>query len=537
MRWLAGLLLFASVRLGAAEVAETFSTKLKFANGTAIWNSTLGVVHPTLRVVNYTAGSPAPIALDVGDGSDGAFIPSRYSEFSQNGDVSGNKIRLDLSAHPQLKVTEFLLEDGWVLEPVGNASLIIRSLSTVKIRGEIWCHGQDATVSTVAVGGTGGAGRCGGATGGNGGDAGQDGADGGDSTAPVTGGLGGNYTGGASVGGGGGGAWSTTSTAGNGTGSTGVAASPGYKGNSFSDPEFDTVAGGAGGGGGGAGTTAAGGGGGGGGGVVIIHSVGDFELGSSTNANIGFIYASGGNGSDSSGNGGPGGGGGGGSVEVFSGGTIRIYSNSGSAASQAVGGRNPAPTVGAAGSLGRSWFTSIGYSSAGFYDPSEEAPIIAGNMVQYNSSAQSVETVGYDLGNTLAEVTAISVSPSSADFSLQFAGSTDNFVSDSTGWTSSLAALSEKRYVKFKLTITTSSVTAPTLPSSVTITYVPGVRSNFEFKSAAGCARVSDSKSGFGSLTLPMFLLMALIYWRLYLSRNERKKTAKRQSLSAASLF
>ena len=176
MRRLLALLLFClSARAGAEQVVETFSTKLKYVSGTAVWNQVLGLVHPTLRVVGYTGGSPTPIDLNLGDGSDGEFVQSRYAEFSQNGDVSGNKIRLDLSAYPELNVTNFVLEDGWVLEPVGNAPLIIRSLSDVKIRGEIWCQGHDATVSTVAVGGSGGAGRCGGAAGGNGGDAGQGG--------------------------------------------------------------------------------------------------------------------------------------------------------------------------------------------------------------------------------------------------------------------------------------------------------------------------------------------------------------------------
>lgn len=489
-----GVILIFIARIAVAEsVTEEFTSRTHLASATAVWNQALGTVHPTLRVTNYTAASPPPVDMSVGDGSDGAFVESRYSEFSMNGDVSGNVIRLDLSTHSELKVTEFYLAEGWVLEPVGSQPLIIRSLSTVKILGEIWCHGHDGSASSGASGGAGGAGRCGGAAGGAGGDTGADGANGGDSTSPVTGGKGGNFTGGASVGGGGGGSWNVTSLPGNGQNFSGTPGDPGEKGTSSSDPEFDTVAGGAGGGGGGAGTAGAGGGGGGGGGAVIIHAVGDFELGSSTNSNIGYIYASGGNGADSAGNGGPGAGGGGGSVQVFSGGTIRIYNtNSGLAASQAVGGRNPAPTVGASGGIGRSWFSSIAYSGAGFYDPAEESPVVPGNNVKYNTSSQQVVSTSYDLHSTLAEVLSVSTSPTSSDFLLEWAGSTDNFSSDDTGFTTSVAALNGKRYVKFRFTITTTAATSPTTLDAVTIRYAPGTRDEFAFKAAAGCGRVDQ---------------------------------------------
>lgn len=517
MRTLLGLFLFMTELSLAATVSEDFSTRNQRASGTAVWNQALGTVHPTLRVTNYTAGSPPPVLMNVGDGSDGAFVESRYAEFSKNGDISGNKIRLDLSSPRELNVTEFYLAEGWVLEPEGDNPLVIRSLSTVKILGEIWCHGGSGSASSGAFGGAGGQGRCGGADGGKGGDAGGDGDDGGDSTAPVTGGRGGNFTGGASVGGGGGGSWNTTSLAGNGQNFSGTPGDPGERGTSSSDPEFDTLAGGAGGGGGGAGTAGAGGGGGAGGGLVIIQSVGDFELGSSTNANIGYIFANGGNGADSAGNGGPGAGGGGGSVQVFSGGTIRIYNtNTGLAASQAVGGQNPAPTVGAAGGTGRSWFSSVAYSSAGFYDPSEQAPVVPGNNVVYSTAAETAISKAYDLRGTLADVLSISTSPTSADFAIEWAGSSDNFVSDDTGFTNSLAALQGKRYVKFKFTVTNSVPTAPTSLTAIDISYAPGSREDFAFKAAAGCGRVEETKNGgWWLIFLPILTLFSIRFVRL----------------------
>jgi hypothetical protein len=500
----------------AAQVAETFSTRGKYvAGGTAVWNQALGVVHPKLLVTGYTGGVTPDVAVDVGDGSDGAFVETRYGEFSQNGDLSGNIIRFDTTGGRELKVTEFVLEDGWFLIPVGGEELVIRSLSDVKIRGQIWCHGQNGAANSGVTGGAGGPGRCGGSAGGAGGGApGTVGGNGGDSASPVTGGMGGfGNAGGAGGDGGGGGGWSLVTAPDAGTGFTG-GVMPGRPGDSTSDPEFDTVdgAGGAGGGGGGGGSTEGGGGGGGGGGIVIIHAAQNFELGSSTDPNIGFIYANGGDGADSTGNGGDGAGGAGGSVQVFAGGQIRLYNTSG-ASGQAIRGFN----VGAAsGSGGRNWFTSVTYTGSGFYSPAEEGPVIPGDFVRYYQTPQTVETESYDLLNTLADVNSITPSPASSEFVVQWKGSSDDFVSDDTGWSTDLSVLSRKRYVKFRVTVTALSATAPTLLDSVTINFTPGLREDFDFKSAAGCAMVSSHPFGGAgrgnSMWNLIFLLLPIVF-------------------------
>ncbi len=517
MKLLVGLaLLLTLTQAHAATITEDFTSRARHGGGTAIWNHSLGVVHPTMSVRDYTGGGPFdPRDVDPGDGSDGAFVPSRYAEFSQGGDLSGNIIRLNKS---ELKVTEFLLEEGWILEPVNNDHLIIRSLGSVTIRGEIWCHGRDGGDAVGGQGGAGGEPRCGGARGGNGGDTGANGEDGDDISAPdVTGGLGGaNNGGGAGGGGGGGGAWNDASLSADGAGHSGFPGDPGDGGASFNDPSFATIAGGAGGGGGGAGSTGAGGGGGAGGGVVIIHSVGDFNLGSPTNPNIGFIFANGGNGGSGSGNGGLGGRGGGGSVQVFSGATIRLYSNSGVGASQAVSGH--LPTVGASGGIGRNWFTSIAYDFTllGFPDPTENVPVIPGDNVFYNTAAEDVISTPIDLGNSRVEILGISTTPESGDFTLEFAGSSDNFVTDDTGWTSNLADIAGKRYVRFKVTITTNA-TNPTLLDAVTIQYLPGLVSDFEFESA-GCGRVDGNPPH--SIILLLIPLLTLLIARRRLARR-----------------
>ncbi|MGE0527573.1 MAG: hypothetical protein AB7P49_10955 [Bdellovibrionales bacterium] len=520
LSWLC-LLLWLPFAVSAAEleVREDFSTRDRLESATAIWNQALGAIHPTLQVMNFMVGF-TPRALDVGDGSDGAFEPSSYGTFSQNGDLSGNVIRLDLTEFPELKVTRFELAAGWRLEPIGNAPLVIRSLSDVLIRGEIWCQGHDGEDASGGTAGSGGEGRCGGARGGDGGEVGQSGTDGADSTAPVTGGQGGNFTGGAAVGGGGGGSWNTTSGPGNGANATGAG---GSAGTSDDGSEFLTIAGGAGGAGGSGTGAAAGAGGGGGGGTVIVHAVRDFDLGEAPVSATGFIYVYGGVGGSSNTTGGPGGGGGGGSVQVFVGRTINIYNNDGGGASRADGGTagtNAVPASGGLGGLGRSWFSSVNYNGIGFYTPAEDN-ITPGN-VEFSASTQNVVLKGIDLASTRPTLLAIAPTPASADFTTEFAGSSDGFVSDDTGWTSDLGAIQNKRYVKLRLSITTSNVNTPTMLEAVSVNYTPFERDHFNFK-AAGCGRVfhpdDNPSAGFW---LALFLLL---FTGVALKRNASSTT------------
>ncbi len=249
------------------------------------------------------------------------------------------------------------------------------------------------------------------------------------------------------------------------------------------------------------------GGGGGGGGVVIIHAVRNFELGSSTDSTIGFIFANGGDGGDPTGDGGTGAGGGGGGIQVLVGGQITIYSNTAVAGAQAVGGRNQAPLVGAAGGPGRNWFSAMpaGFNGPGFYDPSEEVPFAPGD-VTFSSAAQSVTSTALDLASTLADVISVLPSPANANFSLSFAGSSDGFASDDTGWTTDVMLLRGKRYVRFKAD-TTAFVGAPVHLDAVNVTYAPGTIDQFDFK-AAGCGRVAG---GDGPWTNGLLLLLPLI--------------------------
>jgi hypothetical protein len=214
------------------------------------------------------------------------------------------------------------------------------------------------------------------------------------------------------------------------------------------------------------------------------------NVGSSTNAAIGFIYANGGTGGDSNVTGGAGGGGGGGSVQIFSGGTVNVYNTNGSGASQAnqgSGGTNAVPAGGAVGGPGRSWVASVGYNGAGFYAPSEQAPVVPNNnTVEFSGAAQSVITTSIDLVSTLATIDSVTTTPSSNDFQVELRGSADNFQSDDTGWTANYVQVANKRYVKMKVIITTSTPAAPTMIDQVSLQFTRGERRDFDFKST-GC--------------------------------------------------
>ena len=128
----AGLAFLFSAPAFAATVSADFTSRANYDASApvadrAVWNQALGQLHPSLRLVNYKTGyvDADSLAIDVGDGSDGAFTPDTYARFSA--DLSGNVIRLDTDAHPELRVTTFVLAPGWRLRPVGSRPLVVPS--------------------------------------------------------------------------------------------------------------------------------------------------------------------------------------------------------------------------------------------------------------------------------------------------------------------------------------------------------------------------------------------------------------------------
>jgi hypothetical protein len=486
-----------------------------------VWNQVLGVVHPTLQVTQFMAGF-TPLDISVGDGSDGPFDHTTYAQFSAGGDISGNIIRLDTSAHPILQVTQFTLDAGWTLQPTGGNPLVIESLSTVTVLGTIDCQGGNGTAAAGGTNGTGGVGRCGGKNGGDGGPANLPGTNGSDAGAAVTGGIGGNLA--PVVGGGGGGSWSAASPPTNGANSS---ASGGQAGTFFSDPQFLTVAGGAGGGGGSGDAAAAGGGGGAGGGVVLIRAVGDVDIGATAGPPyVGYILVGGGNGGNAGGTGGPGGGGGGGSVQIFTAGALNLINADPAGASQAPGGGGGtnAAAAGGTGGLGRSWVSTSTFftGGTGTYSPIEEFPVNTG-QTEFSPSTQFVITRSFDTGGNFAQVSGVSFSPSSSDFAYQLDGSDDGFVSDDTGWTSNPAVVSNKRYLRMKFEITTSNVNSPTMLDTATLTFAQGSPGSFQFQSA-GCGRITNTPTPTLNLFLLLFAPLLLLVSKIKAQRQVSRK-------------
>lgn len=479
---------------------ETFSSRANFdlsaSSPAAVWNNGRGSVHPSLQLVGYnTSGAPIPILI--GDGSDGVFDPSTYASFSQGGDVSGNKIRLNTDTHPQLQVTDFLLAAGWTLEPVGSQPLIIRSQGNIIIRGTINCAGDPGGNASGLTPGAGGGARCGGHPGGAGGAQSGDGTSGSNATGGVTGGRLGHFTSDPAMGGGGGGGWNSSTSADNGANAT--LPTYGAAGVTVDNALFTTVDGGAGGGGGSGSSTAAGAGGGAGGGVVLIYAFGQFDLGTAPTSTTGFIFVNGGDGGTSNTTGGAGGGGGGGSLQIFVGGDMNLYNTNADGAAQALGGNNALSAVGAAGGFGRTWLSSMAYHSAGgaYYQPAEQdPPITSGDWARFVITTQYIVTKSIDLGGTDAQITGATLTPASADFALEYEGSNDDFVADFTGWSVSANAVAGKRYLRLRVVVQAASPTTISELDEISLVYEPGSAAQtneFKFK-AAGCGRVHNGR-------------------------------------------
>ena len=500
-----------AVTVQGANLVENFTSRQIIESSTLVFNQELQSLHPTLLVEGYDNGNQSQ-DFNVGDGRHGAFNLSTYSSFDQNGDVSGNLIQINTDEYPTLHVTSFLLEEGWTLEAVGSGPLVIQSLTDITINGLILCRGEDGQDAIGAQPGFGGLGRCGGGRGGNGGVVSADGERGISPSATITGGQGGNFTGGAAVGGGGGGSWNQTTSPGNGSNAS---INGGQAGLSVSDPDFTFTNGSAGGGGGSGTVTDAGGGGGAGGGTVLLSAVRNISVGP-----LGEIDANGGNGGNSNLQGGPGGGGAGGSIRVFAGSEIQLLNLGVLGAAHAEigsGGTNALFVAPANGGPGRNWFAAVTYDLAGFYTPSEEIGFTPGD-VTFSSQTQELITQSYDLRST--NWLFQSISPLNSDLVVQVAGSADNFESDDSGWVSDPQQIAGKRYLKLKIQMTNSLGNQPIFLEQLSFDYSPRNQTDFEFE-AAGCGRVNISGPPKGSWPIPLLFLPMLLLLGLKLKARQ----------------
>ncbi|MGZ3723940.1 MAG: hypothetical protein ACXVA9_13445, partial [Bdellovibrionales bacterium] len=210
-----------------------------------------------------------------------------------------------------------------------------------------------------------------------------------------------------------------------------------------------------------------------------------------------------------------------GSIQLFTGGLLNFYNSDAIGASQALagpGGTNPGGAIGATGGMGRSWIsTSIYTQSSGVYNPIEAPGGVNSGLIEYTKVPETITTRIFDTANNFANVNSLNLTPVSSDFLFEVAGSSDGFVSDNTGWTTNTAVVSNKRYLKMRLSITSSNPTTPDMIDTAAITYSPGSPDNFTFQSA-GCGRVDGSP-----LSNLLFLMIAPLLLMILKFKTKRK--------------
>ena len=534
----------------ASSVVETFdsASSIDPSGRTLILNTASGRLHPPLRIEGIERNLGDALenpSIEVGDGRHGDFILANYASFSQGGDVSGQIIRLSLADYEELHVKSFVLEAGWTLEPVGEKPLVIRSLSTIQVKGIIQCSGGsgDAGTGAMTTAANGGSGRCGGSRGGQGGGAtigvplsGSD---------PllslgsgVTGGLvsaaAGNHCLNAGAGvagrcGGGGGAFSEGGTAG---------LPSATRGGNNDDKPFAFRTGGAGGGGGlatsGAGS---GGGGGGGGGFVELVSVGGIEV-------EGSVLARGGVGGSSDSLG-AGGGGGGGTIMMAAGGEIHFRAGSVVSAEGAAGGATgSAGTTGGRGWIGRTFIVAL--LPAGPECLSQGVPeipdrhVTSVGCVRYRTGIFTAQSQVIDLLSSNPELRNISITsslPMGSALTTNIASSRDAFTAHDSGfqaWTGLPRTLD--RFVKFQLSLNNQDSVNGSTIDRIQMDFEPGMGSTFEFRS--GCASITSigGLSESGPLLPAPSLFLFLIPLCLILFLRTRQRFSHGESGRAVSL-
>lgn len=512
----------------ADSLSISFNDNFTAGTGDLIFNKANQTLHGPIEIRDYqaVAGPVSSYDVSIGDGSHGSFDSSTYSNFSENGDVSGNIIRLNTDTYPILKVTKFELDSGWTLEPIGSKPLIIYSQSTVVVNGTIQCSGRKGNSAdadeTIQVSGV--EGRCGGAASGAGGyDSGgtlvdaDNGTSGG--TNLVAGG-GADSTGvSAAKGGGGGGAYAIVQAPQNSTaGVNPDGGAGGSAGTSFRDDAFSFVFGGSGGGGGAGFRTgtvtqnASGASGGSGGGLVIIHAYGNVSV-----SNTGTILANGGDGGDVAAGlyAGAGGGGGGGGVKIFSAGDVVL--DGAVRALEGAAGNSPNGGNGGKGGRGRTWISDSSGRSGGsvFEDP--DTLLTGIGTIEGKQGSFSLETGSYDLKNSLPSIDSenFTTELSGGTFSLTYSSSLNEDGGSTFISRSSLNDLNSFRYWKFKVSLNQDASGGLSSTSIIDITYTPKSASEFDFEGACGLVYSVGKEGGphfsfWFLLILPLILLVIL---------------------------
>lgn len=501
------IILYYSSLCFAFVYTESFEHNETLHSTQMVWNVKEGVLHAPLLITGWNdQGTPGTTSLNIGKGIHGAFNLNSYSQFSENGDISGNVIRLNTDTYETLEVTEFVLESGWTLQPTGTKPLVIKSLSSVVISGTIQCSGENGNDinadKSVAV--SGGSGRCGGGDGGSSIVAGasrqveNNGVSGG---ASVSGGIAGDPDDG-NGGGGGGGYIKPFAVLGDKPDPTDGAGVGGARGSFQRDDSFTIAALGAG-SGGGAGSAyngadivnhSSGGGGGAGGGVVHITAKGDITVSAS-----GAIYVNGGAGGGSATTlkGGAGGGGAGGSVFIA---TVGDIITDGIIKAERGAGGTSNGNNGGDGSWGRTWvIEKDGFASGGVAEDPQTQLNVPGQVRYQTGTTYTTLTKAIDLYNSKPIFKSLTESISNqggATLTVTVAQSDSDDISGFVTY-DSLASLSDqelKRYIQFKIELDNTSSSNSVTLNSLSLTYDGNVQNDFEFVAGCGLIKTRDEK-------------------------------------------
>ncbi|MCB0406488.1 MAG: hypothetical protein KDD51_17025, partial [Bdellovibrionales bacterium] len=155
----------------AGSISENFSTVTKNETGTStgVWNAARGVLHVP-HVVDRSDDGGEDDSMSIGNGTDGAFDNSTYSNFDTDAPATPTEIKLDSSRTYQF--TSFTLDAGYTVTGTSvNTPLTIRVQGDMQVSGTIDLNGQSGTQVSLTNTETpaGGTACCGGGAGGAGG--------------------------------------------------------------------------------------------------------------------------------------------------------------------------------------------------------------------------------------------------------------------------------------------------------------------------------------------------------------------------------
>ena len=179
-------------------------------------------------------------------------------------------------------------------------------------------------------------------------------------------------------------------------------------------------------------------------------------------------------------------------------------------------------TSGGDGSLGRiRYCTSIGDITALTGVPDNPPPNLAPfGQTFYTLNASTLTSAVYDSGNSSPTYNSYQVTqnvPAGSSLTLEFAGSSDGFVQDDTGWksTAQLSQLDGKRYYRFRVSLQTADRTETPVLSALSFDVTDHIQSNFNFNIGSCAGATPTMPVGHPFALSILFLIWLALTMRL----------------------